>query len=119
MRGAVWVLAIAVVGGGTVAWLVHARSGTVDRQLDAELAAALDRGGIADLGRAQAVGRRLALGAGGGRSEAAALAFADARLATDYGVSTAPEHGASLAEIIASSDIALYRAHGTHDHFKG
>jgi diguanylate cyclase (GGDEF)-like protein len=26
------------------------------------------------------------------------------------GVATAPEHGASLAEIIASSDIALYRA---------
>ena len=69
----------------------------VDRQLDAELAAALDRGGIADLGRAQAVGRRLALGAGGGRSEAAALAFADARLATDYGASTAPEAEEILA----------------------
>jgi tetratricopeptide (TPR) repeat protein len=97
MRGAVWVLAIAVVGGGTVAWLVHTRGTAVDRQLDAELAAALDRGGIADLGRAQAVGRRLALGAGGGRSEAAALAFADARLATDYGVSTAPEAEEILA----------------------
>src|SRR6185369_9528331 len=91
MRGAACVLAIAVVGGGTVAWLVHARTGTVDRELDAELAAALDRGGIGDLGRAQAVGRRLALAAGGGRAEAAALAFADARLAIDYGVPTAPE----------------------------
>ncbi len=50
MRGAAWVLAIAVVGGGTVAWLVHARTGAVDRELNAELAAALDRGGIGDLG---------------------------------------------------------------------
>src|SRR5450631_91028 len=91
MRGAAWVLAIAVVGGGTVAWLVHARGDAVDRQLDAEMAAALDRGGIADLGRAQALGRRLVLGAGGGRSEAAALAFVDARLALDYGVPTVPE----------------------------
>jgi tetratricopeptide (TPR) repeat protein len=97
MRGAAWVLAIAVVGGGSVAWLVHARSGAVDRQLDAELAAALDRGGIADLGRAQAIGRRLVLGPDGGRSEAAALAFADARLAIDYGVPTAPEAEAILA----------------------
>jgi tetratricopeptide (TPR) repeat protein len=91
MRGAAWVLAIAVVGGGTVAWLVHTRGTAVDRQLDAELAAALDRGGIADLGRAQAIGRRLVLAAGGGRAEAAALAFADARLAIDYGATTAPE----------------------------
>ncbi len=97
MRGAVWVLAIAVVGGGTVAWLVHARGTAVDRQLDAELAAALDRGGIADLGRAQAIGRRLVLGPDGGRSEAAALAFADARLAIDYGVPTAPEAEEILA----------------------
>jgi tetratricopeptide (TPR) repeat protein len=97
MRGAAWVLAIAVVGGGTVAWLVHSRSGAVDRQLDAELAAALDRGSIADLGRAQAIGRRLVLGAGGGRAEAAALAFADARLAIDYGVPTAPEAEEILA----------------------
>ena len=97
MRGAAWVLAIAVVGGGTVGWLVHARSGAVDRQLDAELGAALDRGGIADLGRAQALGRRLVLGPGGGRSEAAALAFADARLAVDYGAPTAPEAEEILA----------------------
>ena len=97
MRGAVWVLAIAVVGGGAVAWLVHTRGTAVDRQLDAELAAALDRGGLGDLGRAQAVGRRLVLGAGGGRSEAAALAFADARLAIDYGVPTAPEAEEILA----------------------
>jgi tetratricopeptide (TPR) repeat protein len=97
MRGAAWVLAIAVMGGGSVAWLVHARGTAVDRQLDAELAAALDRGGIADLGRAQAIGRRLALGAEGGRSEAAALALADACLAIDYGVPTAPEAEEILA----------------------
>ena len=90
MRGAAWVLAIAVVGGGSVGWILHSRGGAVDRQLDAELAAALDRGGIADLGRAQALGRRLVLGAGGGRAQAA-LAFADARLAIDYGVPTAAE----------------------------
>jgi tetratricopeptide (TPR) repeat protein len=79
-----------------VAWLVHARTGTVERDLDAELAAALDRGGLGDLGRAQAVGRRLVLAGSGGRAEAAALAFADARLAIDYGATTAPEAEAIL-----------------------
>ena len=97
MRGAAWVLAIAVMGGGTVTWLVHARTGAVDRELNAELGVALDRGGLGDLGLAQAVGRRLVLGAGGGRAEAAALAFADARLAIDYGATTAPEAEAILA----------------------
>jgi len=97
MRGAAGVLAIAVMGGGIVAWLVHAHGDAADRQLDAELAAALDHGGLTDLGRAQAVGRRLVLAAGGGRSEAAALAFADARLAIDYGVSIAPEAEEILA----------------------
>src|SRR5215831_2969425 len=91
MRGAVLVLAIATVGGGSVAALLHARRGAVDRQLDAELGAALDRGGVAELGRAQALGRRLVLVAGAGRAEAAALAFADARLALDYGAATAAE----------------------------
>src|SRR5579863_919898 len=97
MRGAVVVLAIAAVGAGSVAALLHARRGTVDRQLDAELAAALDRGGVADLGRAQALGRRMVLVAGAGRAEAAALAFADARLALDYGAATSAEAQEILA----------------------
>ncbi|HVZ89655.1 MAG TPA: hypothetical protein VHG72_22020, partial [Polyangia bacterium] len=96
MRGAAWVLTIAAVGTGTVAAFVHARQGTVDRQLDADLAAAVDRGSVADLGRAQALGRRLVAGGGAGRAEAAALAFADARLALDYGAPTGPEAQAVL-----------------------
>jgi hypothetical protein len=91
MRAALLVLAIAAVGGGSLAALLHARTGAVDRQLDADLAAALERGGVADLGRAQALGRRLVLVAGGGRPEAAALAFADARLALDFGAGTTAE----------------------------
>src|SRR5947207_4746526 len=97
MRAALLVLAIAAVGGGGVAALLHARTGAVDRQLDAELASALERGSVADLGRAQAVGRRLVLVAGAGRPEAAALAFADARLALDYGAATTAEAEAILA----------------------
>ena len=97
MRGAAWVLAIAAVGTTTVAAVVHARRDAVDHQLDTELAAALERGGVADLGRAQALGRRLALGDGAGRAEAAALAFADARLALDYGAPTGAEAAAVLA----------------------
>src|SRR6185437_16411713 len=97
MRGAVWVLAIAAIGGGAVGLFIHARRSTIDRQLDAEMSAALARGGIADLGRAQAVGRRLVLGGGGGRAEAAALAFADARLAIDYGLPL----GAEAQEVLA------------------
>src|SRR5215472_8246422 len=91
MRAALVVLAIAAIVGGGVAALLHARTGAVDRQLDADLAAALDRGSVSDLGRAQALGRRLVLVAGGGRAEAAALAFADARLALDYGAATSAE----------------------------
>jgi hypothetical protein len=97
MRGAAWVLAIAAVGTTAVAGLLHARRDAVDHQLDADLGAALERGSVADLGRAQALGRRLALGSGAGRAEAAALAFADARLALDYGASTGAEAAAILA----------------------
>src|SRR5579871_51258 len=74
MRGAAVVLAIAVLLGGAVALVLRARGGAV-----------------ADLGRAQAIGRRLVFGGGAGRGEAAALAFADARLALDYGVATTTE----------------------------
>ena len=104
MRGLIWALAIAALAAAAVAVLIAARRGAVDCQLDAELAAALDRGGIADLGRAQALGRRLVLGAGGGRAEAAALAFADARLAVDYGLPTVPEAEEILARFKLPDD---------------
>jgi tetratricopeptide (TPR) repeat protein len=97
MRGAAVVLAIAALLGGAVALALHARGGAVDRQLAAELTAALDRGGVADLGRAQALGRRLVFGGGAGRGEAAALAFAEARLALDYGVAATAEAEEVLA----------------------
>ncbi len=97
MRGAAWVLAIAAVGGVAVGLLVHRWRGAVNRRFEGELAAALDRGGVVDLERVQAIGRRLVFGGGGGRAEAAALAFADARLALDYGISTTAEADAVLA----------------------
>jgi tetratricopeptide (TPR) repeat protein len=97
MRGAVWVLAMAIVAGGAVALLVHSRRSAVDGRLDAELAVALDRGGIGDLELAQAIGRRAVFGGGAGRGGAAALAFADARLALEYGVSTTAEAEEALA----------------------
>ena len=97
MRGAAWVLAIAAVGGVAVGLLVHRWRGAVNRRFEGELAAALDRGGAVDLERVQAIGRRLVFGGGGGRAEAAALAFADARLALDYGISTTAEADAVLA----------------------
>ena len=106
MRGAVWVLAIAAIGGGAVGLFVHARRSTIDRQLDTEMSAALARGGIADLGRAQAVGRRLVVGGGGGRAEAAALAFVDARLAVDYGLPLAAE----AQEVLAHAGLPDRRA---------
>src|SRR5437868_7164002 len=97
MRGAVWVLAMAAVAGGAVALLVHSRRTAVDGRLDAELAAALDRGGLSDLELAQAIGRRAVFGGGAGRGGAAALAFADARLALEYGISTTAEAEEALA----------------------
>ena len=54
MRGAAWVFAFAAVAGGAVWLLVSRRSDAGTDRLLADLTADIDRGGIADLGRAQA-----------------------------------------------------------------
>ena len=88
MRAAVWVFAFAAVAGGAVWFLVSRRSDAGTERLLADLTADIDRGGAADLGRAQAVGRRLAFSSPRDRDAAAHWAFASAMLAADYGVDT-------------------------------
>jgi tetratricopeptide (TPR) repeat protein len=90
MRGAALALAmIAILGVG--AWLLRSRVGADAGRLRADMEAGVERGSFADLGRAQAIGRRLVLADSGDREAAAALAFACAALAVDYGADTARE----------------------------
>ncbi len=92
-----WVLAVTLAAGGGL-YLLLARRGRADeRRLQADLALAVERGTLADLGRAQALGRRLVLSHGDDRETAAALAFVDAMLAVDYGAETADEAERALA----------------------
>ncbi|MES1166258.1 MAG: hypothetical protein ABUR63_10895, partial [Verrucomicrobiota bacterium] len=92
-----WVLAVTLAAGGGL-YLLLARRGQADeRRLQADLALAVERGTLADLGRAQALGRRLILSHEHDREAAAALAFADAMLAVDYGADTAGEAERALA----------------------
>jgi tetratricopeptide (TPR) repeat protein len=97
MRGAPLVLAILAVGGIVVSGLVATRRNASAEGLRADLAADLERGALGDLGRAQAVGRRLVLADAGDREAAAALAFANAVLAVDYGLGTTQEAAEALA----------------------
>src|SRR5262249_22198922 len=64
-----------------------------------DVGADIQRGTLADLGRAQALGRRLVLGAPAedDAEAAAALAFVSAVLAWDYGLDTDGEADAALA----------------------
>ena len=73
MRGAAWILAFAVAAGAVVWLLVSRRSDAGADRMLADLTADIDRGGIADLGRAQALGRRLALANPRDREAAARL----------------------------------------------
>src|SRR5262249_61594371 len=77
------------------------RDGGADRML-ADLTADIDRGGIADLGHAQAVGRRLALADPGDRQAAVRWAFVNAMLAADYGLETSRETADALARVGAT-----------------
>lgn len=97
MRGVAWVLAVTAVAGAGLYLLLARRGRDDDRRLHADLSAAVERGTFADLGRAQAIGRRLVLFDGRNREAAAALAFADAMLAVDYGAETAGEALQALA----------------------
>jgi tetratricopeptide (TPR) repeat protein len=107
MRGMGWVLAVTLAAGGGL-YLLLARRGQADeRRLRADLALAIERGTLADLGRAQAVGRRLVLSHGRDRDTAAALAFADAMLAVDYGADTADEAERALTGADLRADDAV------------
>ncbi|MES1166279.1 MAG: hypothetical protein ABUR63_11000 [Verrucomicrobiota bacterium] len=97
MRGIAWVLAVTLAAGGGLYLLVARRGRADERRLQADLALAVERGTLADLGRAQALGRRLVLSHGEDRDTAAALAFVDAMLAVDYGAETADEAQRALA----------------------
>ena len=97
MRGAGWVVAITFVAVAAVYLLVARRGRDDGRRLRSDLSGALERGTYADLGRAQALGRRLVVSNAGDRQAAAELAFTDAMLAVDYGLETAREAEEALA----------------------
>jgi tetratricopeptide (TPR) repeat protein len=97
MRGAAWVVAITFVAGAAVYLLVARRGRDDGRRLRADLTSALEHGTFADLGRAQALGRRLVVSNARDRQAAAQLAFTDAMLAVDYGLETAREAEEALA----------------------
>jgi tetratricopeptide (TPR) repeat protein len=127
MRGLAWILAFAAAAGVAVWLLVSWRSNAGSEPLRADLAADVDRGALADLGRAQALGRRLALANSRDREAAARWAFASAALAADYGVDTTRETADALAHfgtappndaasVIAASARALDRLYvGSRD----
>ena len=99
MRGAAWVLAFTIAAGAVV-WVLVSRKGNAgNERLLADLSADIERGGITDLGRAQAVGRRLALSNPGDRDAAARWAYANAALAADYGLETSREIADALARV--------------------
>jgi tetratricopeptide (TPR) repeat protein len=97
MRGMPLVLAIVALGGVAISALVASRQSASAEGLRADLAADLERGALGDLGRAQAVGRRLVLADPGDHEAAAALAFANGVLAVDYGLGTTQEASEALA----------------------
>ena len=108
MRAAIFILAFAAAAGGAVWLLVSRRSDAGAERLLADLTADIERGGVADLGRAQAVGRRLAFSSPRDRDAAARWAFASATLAADYGVDTSRETADALGRVgsTASDDTA-------------
>ncbi|HEY4185011.1 MAG TPA: hypothetical protein VGP07_08080 [Polyangia bacterium] len=104
MRGAALVGVVVACGGvAAAAWLVNrSHAGNEGRRLRAELAASLERGALADLSRAQALGRRLAISDPRDREAAAALAFTDAQLAVEYGVDSRREVEEMLGRVSAT-----------------
>ena len=91
MRGLTLALAFpAAAVVGAVIIVTRGRSSETVR-IRAELLAHVDRGGIGDLGHAQALGRRLVVADERDVEAATALAFASTVLAVDYGLDTARE----------------------------
>ena len=96
MRGAPLILAIVAVGGIAVSGFVATRRNAGAEGLRGDLGTDLERGALGDLGRAQAVGRRLMLADPDDQEAAAALAFTNAVLAVDYGLGTSQEAAEAL-----------------------
>jgi tetratricopeptide (TPR) repeat protein len=99
MRGVALVLALAIAAGVGVWLLLSGRRSEGAERMVADMTADIERGGLADLGRAQALGRRLVLGNPRDREAAARWAFAAAALAADYGVDTSRETADALAAV--------------------
>jgi hypothetical protein len=99
MRGVALILVLAIAASLAVWLLLSRRRDAGNDRMLADLSADIERGGIADLGRAQAVGRRLALADPDDREAAARWAFAAATLAADYGVDTSRETADALARV--------------------
>ena len=99
MRGAAWIVAFVAVAGVAVWLLVARKSHAGNEHMLADLTADIERGGLADLGRAQALGRHLAFASPRNRDAAAGLAFANATLAADYGMDTSRETADALARV--------------------
>jgi tetratricopeptide (TPR) repeat protein len=103
MRGTSLVLAVflAMLAATTaaVAVVITSRADSSAEQMRTEMGMNVERGGIGDLGRAQALGRRLFVARPNDREALALLAFVNAVLAVDYGLSTSREAEAVLARI--------------------
>lgn len=106
MRGAVLVLLVVVCGavGAGAWWFQRSHATNEGQRLRAELALAVERGALADLGRAQGIGRRLVVADAHDREAAAALAFTSAVLAVDYGIEAGHELEELLSRAEASGD---------------
>ncbi|MES1208616.1 MAG: hypothetical protein ABUS79_21970, partial [Pseudomonadota bacterium] len=99
MRGAALALGIMVVLAAAASLFVASRRRSEVARLRGELVSDVERGGIAHLGRAQALGRRLYVADPDDEESAAALAFTSAVLALDYGFNTAREAETILARL--------------------
>jgi len=102
MRGVAWLFAVVAVAGAVVWLMVARRSDAGSERLLADLSADIERGSLADLGRAQAVGRRMAFDNPHDREAASRWAFASAALAADYGLDTSRETADALARVGSS-----------------
>jgi tetratricopeptide (TPR) repeat protein len=123
MRGAALVLVTMMVAAAAASWVVRAGRRSEATGLEPELAAAIERGTLADLSRAQVLGRRLVL-RDDAPGAAAGLAFACAVMAVDYGLPVQDEATAALGRvprseagdgIAASAQALVALAAGDHE----
>lgn len=96
VRALVVLLGLATLGTA-VTWLISSRREAGAARMRAQVLADVERGGISELARAQVMARRLIVTNPDDAETGAALAFADAILAVDYGLDTGREAKALLA----------------------